>query len=85
MSAHSPWLQFVTRLPESPKIEVKGVVLVRGLWYETSGSRGLPFNLNQSLSFPGLYQLGRARTLRVHMCFDLPLFSELSVGTGEVG
>ena len=26
MSAHSPWLQFVTRLPNSPKIEVKGVV-----------------------------------------------------------
>ena len=33
MSTHSPWLQFVTGLPDSPKIEVKGVVLVRGPWY----------------------------------------------------
>ena len=30
MSAHSPRLQFVTGLPDSPKTEVKGVVLVRG-------------------------------------------------------
>ena len=30
MSDHSPRLQFVTRLLDFPKIEVKGVVLVRG-------------------------------------------------------
>ena len=30
MSAHSPRLQFVTRLLDSPKMEAKGVVLVRG-------------------------------------------------------
>ena len=30
MSAHSPQLQFVTELPDSPKIEARGVVLVRG-------------------------------------------------------
>ena len=30
MSAHSPRLQFVTGLPDSPKTEAKGVVLVRG-------------------------------------------------------
>ena len=30
MSAHSPRLQFVTGLPDSPKMEAKGVVLVRG-------------------------------------------------------
>ena len=30
MFAHNPKLQFVTGLPYSPKIEVKGVVLVRG-------------------------------------------------------
>ena len=30
MLAHSPWLQFVTRLPDSPKIEAKGVILVEG-------------------------------------------------------
>ena len=30
MSAHNPRLQFVTGLPDSPKTEAKGVVLVRG-------------------------------------------------------
>ena len=30
MSSHSPRLQFVTGLPNSPKTEAKGVVLVRG-------------------------------------------------------
>ena len=54
MSAHSPWLQFVTGLPDSPKIEAKGVILVKGPWYKTLGSPGLPLNLNQSLTFPGL-------------------------------
>ena len=38
MSAQSPWLQFVTGLPYSPKSEVKGVILVRGPWDETSGT-----------------------------------------------
>ena len=33
MFAHNPRLQFITRLPNSPKTEAKGVVLVRGLWY----------------------------------------------------
>ena len=55
MSAHNPKLQFVTELPDSPKTEAKGVVLVRGPWYEMSGSLGLPFNVNQSLVFPGLF------------------------------
>ena len=54
MSAHSAWLQFVTELLDSSKTEAKGVVLVKGPGYETSGSLGLPFDLNQSLSFPGL-------------------------------
>ena len=54
MSSHSPWLQFITRLPDSPKTEVKGVVLVRGSWYETLGSLGLPFDVNKSLVFLGL-------------------------------
>ena len=49
MSAHSPRLQFVTELPDSPKIGAKGVVLVKGPWYEMSGSLELPFDLNQSL------------------------------------
>ena len=46
MSAHSPRLVFVTRLPDSLKTEAKGVVLVEGLWYETLGSLRLPFDLN---------------------------------------
>ena len=46
MSAHSPRLQFVTELPDSPKIEAKGVVLVRGPWYETLDSLRLSFDLN---------------------------------------
>ena len=54
MSAHSPRLQFVTEHPDSPKMEAKGVVLVRGLWYETPGYPGLPFDVNQFLVFLGL-------------------------------
>ena len=53
MFANNPRLQFVTGLPDSPKTKVKGVVLVRGSWYETPGSLGLPFDVNQSLTFPG--------------------------------
>ena len=60
MSTHSPRLQFETGLPNSPKTEEKGVVLVKGLWYETLGSLGLPFDLNQSLSFPSLSRLDGA-------------------------
>ena len=46
MLAHSPQLQFVIGLSDSPKTEPKGVVLVKGPWYETPGSLGLPFDLN---------------------------------------
>ena len=46
MSAHSPHLQFLTGLSDSPKNKAKGVVLVKGSWYETSGSPGLPFDMN---------------------------------------
>ena len=60
MLAHSPRLQFKTRLPDSPKTEAKGVFLVKGSWYEKSSSLGLPFDLNQSLPFPGLSQLDGA-------------------------
>ena len=69
MSAYNPQLQFVTGLLNSPKIEAKGVVLGKGPWYETSGSPGLPFDLNQSLSFPGLFQLGGTCTPRGRMRF----------------
>ena len=54
MSAHSPWLQCVTGFPDSPKTEAKGVVLVRGPWFKTPSSLGLPFDVNQSLVFQGL-------------------------------
>ena len=53
MSVLSPWLQIVNGLPDSPKTEAKGVLLVRGPWDETPGSPGLPFNINRSQSFPG--------------------------------
>ena len=46
MSAHNPQLQFISELPNSPRTETKGVVLVRGSWYETPGSLGLPFDVN---------------------------------------
>ena len=55
ISAHNPRLQFVIRLPNSPKNEAKGVVPVRAPWYETLGSLELPFDVNQSLVFPGLF------------------------------
>ena len=32
ISAHNPWLQFVTRILDFPKTKAKGVVLVKGPW-----------------------------------------------------
>ena len=55
MSAHNPKLQFIIELPNSPKTEAKGVVLVMGPWYETLSSLGLPFDMNQSLEFLGMF------------------------------
>ena len=43
----------VNGLPDSPKTEAKGALLVRGPWDETLGSPGLPFDVNRSQSFPG--------------------------------
>ena len=54
MSVLSPRLQIVNRLLDSPKTEEKWVLLVRGPWDETPGSPGLPSNVNQSQSFPGV-------------------------------
>ena len=56
MSAQSPWLQFVTGVPDSPKSEAKGVILVGGPWDETSGSPDLPFDVNHTMSFPSVYK-----------------------------
>ena len=58
MSAHNPRLQFVIGLLDSPKTKAKGVVLVKGPWYEMLGSPGLPFDVNQSLVFLGYPELG---------------------------
>ena len=85
MSTHSPRLQFVTRLPDSSKTKAKGVVLVKGSWYETSGSLRLPFDLNQSLSFPSVFQLSGACTPLGRLCFDMPLFSEFFLGRHRRG
>ena len=97
MSAHSPWLQFLTKLPESLNTEAKWVVLVKGLWYETSGSPRIPFDLNQSLSFPGLFQVGgtctplsrlcflHAPNLWNFACFDMLFFSEIFIGKRRQG
>ena len=55
MSVLNPKLQVVNGLPDSPKTDAKGVFLVRGHWDEFPGSPGLPFNINRSQSFPGVW------------------------------
>ena len=55
MSVLNTRFQIVNGLPESPKTEAKGALLVRGPWVETPDSLGLPFNVNRSQSFPGLF------------------------------
>ena len=48
MSILDSRLQFMNGLPDSPKTEAKGVILVRGPWDETPGSPGLLFDINWS-------------------------------------
>ena len=48
MSILDSLLQFVNGLPNSPKTEAKGVILVRGPWDESPGSPDLPFDINRS-------------------------------------
>ena len=55
MSILNPRLQVVNGLPDSPKTEAKGVLLVRGPWDESPGSPGLPFDINRSQYFPGVW------------------------------
>ena len=74
MLTHSRRLQVVTGIPNSPKTEVKEVVLVKGPWYETLGSLGLAFDLNQSLTFPGLSELDGACSFLDRPHFDMPIF-----------
>ena len=54
MSVLSSQLQIINGLPDSPKTEAKGALLVMGPWDETPGSPGLLFNVNRSQSFPCL-------------------------------
>ena len=54
MSVLSPLLQIVNGLPDSPKTEAKGALLVRGPCDETPGSPRLSFNVNRSQSFLGV-------------------------------
>ena len=54
--SQEPRLQIVMGLPDSPKTEEKGVILVRGLWFETLGSPNLLFTLNRGMSFPGAFR-----------------------------
>ena len=74
MSACNPRFQFVTGLPYSPKTEAKGVVLVRGLWYEMSDSLGLPFDVNQSVVFLGWFSLAATKVLLGGFCINVSLF-----------
>ena len=54
MLAQSSRLQFVNGLPNSPKREANGVILVKGPCDETPASPRLPFDVNRSQPFPGL-------------------------------
>ena len=78
-------MQFVTGLPDSHTTKAKGVVLVEGLWYETPGSPGLPFDLNQSLTFLGLFQLDGACTSLSCLYLDLLFLFELFIGRHKRG
>ena len=46
MSVLNPRLQVVNGLPDSPKTEAKGVLLVRGPWDESPGFRLISTGLN---------------------------------------
>ena len=85
ISAHNPRLQFVIGLLDSPKTETKGVLLVEGPWCETPGSLRLPFDLNQSLTFPGLLQVDGACTSLGHLYSDMLFLSELFIGRRRRG
>ena len=66
MSIRSARFQIVNGLPDSPKMEAKGALRVRGPWDETPGSLGLPFRVNRLQSFPMC--TGNGFSLLVCMC-----------------
>ena len=49
-------MQFVTELPDSPKSEAKGVILVKGPWDETRARPNFLLMLNHTMSFPCVYK-----------------------------
>ena len=56
-------------LPDSPKMEAKSVILVKGPWNETPGSPVLPFDVDRSQSFPGVCVGGRlSLNIYVYTC-----------------
>ena len=80
MSAHSPWIQFVIGLPDSSKTKAKRVVLVKGPWYGMLGSLGPSFDLNRSITFPGLSKPDGAHFFSFfidRLYFDVPIFFRL--------
>ena len=85
MSTNSPQLQFIIEILDFPKTKAKGVVFVKGLWYETLGSLGLPFDLNQSLVFPGWSRLDGAYSFPCSLYFDMPLLVGLFIGKQRRG
>ena len=48
-------------------------------------SLGLQFDLNQTLLFPGLFQLDGACTSLGGLCFDMPLLIERFAGRHKLG
>ena len=66
MSILDSQLQFMNGLPDSPKMEANGVILVRGPWDETLGSPNLLFDVNRSQSFLGVCR-GQVEFKHVHV------------------
>ena len=58
MSAHLPFLQLVTELPDSTKGGAKGHVMVRGAWAGLLEHPARPFSPNYSTVLPGKFACG---------------------------
>ena len=71
LSDQSPRLQVVTGLPDSPKTEAKGLILVRGPWYETPGSLDLSFTLIRLMAFQGVFRLWDLYVIFICLCMSI--------------
>ena len=57
------------------------MILVRGPWHETLGSPDLPFTLNRSMSFPGVFKLwGLYVSVRLSFTFTYLIICFFSIG-----